>query len=221
VGNFSVTKISPGIFHVNFAKVGDLARTFLRFQEHYESPKFAGKVFTLKEFKAWYKKSRGKKRFTYYRDWDGFNIPASILVPFKDGSFDPLTEEESDFLQAVRDVPATGYIIGTAGNSEPSTLKHEIGHGFYLTNELYRLRVDDALGRIPKKQLSKIFAYLRELGYSEIVFMDEAHAYIMANLPYLVDDAGIRLTAELLDAHKTLCEIFDFYSAKGKIGQGR
>jgi hypothetical protein len=76
----------------------DLTSTFLRFQEHYESPFFKGKYFTLDEFKEWYIKTspNGKKsgKFTYYTDWGGFNIPSYILKPFYNGAFNPLSENE-------------------------------------------------------------------------------------------------------------------------------
>ena len=41
-----------------------LASAFLRFQEHYESPKFRGEIFSLEEFMDWYAVEVGN--FTYY-----------------------------------------------------------------------------------------------------------------------------------------------------------
>ncbi|MEK7106247.1 MAG: ABC transporter ATP-binding protein, partial [Patescibacteria group bacterium] len=58
-----------------------LASTFLRFQEHYESPKFRGQFFSLEEFMDWYAEEYGN--FTYYKDWTGFNIPSYILKSFR------------------------------------------------------------------------------------------------------------------------------------------
>jgi hypothetical protein len=89
-------KILPYNIHLLvFDNQYDLASTFLRFQEHYESPEFAGKVFTLDEYKNWYinHSPRASKDgvFTYYEDWNGFNIPSKILKPFYGGKFSPLS----------------------------------------------------------------------------------------------------------------------------------
>lgn len=73
-------EILPHIFHVNFSSQEELASTFLRFQEHFESPSFKGKIFSLDDYKRWYIKHspNGQKtgEFTYYSDWSGFNIPS-------------------------------------------------------------------------------------------------------------------------------------------------
>jgi len=42
-------RLLKDIFLLHFKSQHQMASTFLRFQEHYESPKFAGDIFTLKE----------------------------------------------------------------------------------------------------------------------------------------------------------------------------
>src|SRR3989344_6116167 len=74
-----------------------LAATFMRFQEHYESPYFRKKIFSVEEYMDWYARKRGN--FTYYKDWSGFNIPSWVLAPFYEGKFDPLLEKERVFLK--------------------------------------------------------------------------------------------------------------------------
>jgi hypothetical protein len=72
----------------------ELGNTFIRFQEFYESPNpnFLGKIFTLGMVRQWYSVKYGAD--TYHHDWTGFNFPSRILLPFKQGLFDPLTNEE-------------------------------------------------------------------------------------------------------------------------------
>ena len=53
----------------------------MRFQEHYESPEFTGTVFTVGAFRKWYAETYGA--FTYASDWSGFNIPGTVLEPFR------------------------------------------------------------------------------------------------------------------------------------------
>ncbi|HVY01919.1 MAG TPA: hypothetical protein VHA12_04110, partial [Candidatus Nanoarchaeia archaeon] len=96
-------EIYPNIFHIQFSTRLLLTSTFLRFQEHYESPKFRGKIFSLEEYKKWYisNSPKGKEtgKFTYYEDWSGFNIPGHVLEPFFQGKFDPLSLEEQHFIK--------------------------------------------------------------------------------------------------------------------------
>ena len=61
-----VVRVRKDIFHLKFNSQQELAETFLRFQEHYESPKYRGKVFTLGEFRKWYTDVHGS--FSYYQD---------------------------------------------------------------------------------------------------------------------------------------------------------
>ena len=63
------------IIHLKFKRKKDLTQTMLRFQEHFESPKFRNKFFSLEEFKAWYITTTPNNKFTYYSDWSGFNFP--------------------------------------------------------------------------------------------------------------------------------------------------
>lgn len=69
---FKLTEILKDVFHLNYLTQEQLASTFLRFQEHYESPEFRGKIFTLDEYKEWYMtnspNSIKKGIFTYYED---------------------------------------------------------------------------------------------------------------------------------------------------------
>src|SRR3990167_8171616 len=100
-------EIIKNIFHLNVDTQEELTTTFLRFQEHYESPEFKGKIFTLEEFKKWYilNSPNGKKtgRFTYYEDWAGFNIPSEVLEPFYEGKFNPLADYEQKFLDLFKE----------------------------------------------------------------------------------------------------------------------
>ena len=95
--------LTPHIHLLSFDTQHDLTSTFLRFQEHYESPRFKGEVFTLDEFQDWYIKNSPNGietgKFTYHTDWNGFNIPSHILKPFYEGKFDPLSFDEQAILE--------------------------------------------------------------------------------------------------------------------------
>jgi len=171
--------ITDRIISLVFETQEELASTFLRFQEYYENPEFKGKVFTLDEFKDWHITTRGE--FTYYKDWEGFNIPANALIPFYAGLFDELSDREEEFLDLLEgDIPSGKdfYIIGTLGN-DAETLKHEIAHGLFYTNPKYH---EEVLCIIADHDvfLPPFFNYLRR-NYASSSWIDELHAYLLTD----------------------------------------
>ena len=154
-----------------------LAATFLRFQEHYESPQFRKKIFTLEEFMDWYATERGN--FTYYGDWSGFNVPSWVLKPFFDGLFNPLSNKEQALLDVLKDVKDDYYVIGVSNEIgiQDALLKHEFLHGLFYTVPHYRSDVQETLRAL---DISKICSALgSKAGYAPEVFEDETHAYAL------------------------------------------
>lgn len=79
---YKLKEIYPKVFLVTMDNSYDLAMTFCRVQEFYESPykEIRGKYFTMAEFQRLYTMRRGSDCFTYPSDWAGFNIPSQILL---------------------------------------------------------------------------------------------------------------------------------------------
>ncbi|MBI2064715.1 MAG: ABC transporter ATP-binding protein [Candidatus Yanofskybacteria bacterium] len=181
-----------------------LTSTFLRFQEHYESPKFRGEIFSLEEFMDWYT-AENEGEFTYYEDWAGFNIPSSILQPFREGKFDPLSIKERRLLELLADMPEPFYLIGTYGSRiDLPTVKHELVHGLYYTVPDYR---EEVLRKLEKNQTESIAQALKKAGYHPSVWLDEANAYLMMGIEDLFED-GFRWSDELKNLQKDLQQIF-------------
>lgn len=179
--NIELSEVAPKVYLLTFDTQKDVTSTFLRFQEHYESPEFAGKVFTLDEYKEWYVKNspNGIKtgEFTYYSDWSGFNIPSTILQPFYEGKFHPLSEAEQRILDLFRDKEHPFYIIGVHKESKSfeKLLRHETAHGLFFTNPEYK---KEALYIISKYDTTEVRKdLLASGGYGENVLDDEVHAY--------------------------------------------
>ena len=169
-------EIENRIFVLEFDNQKEMASTFLRFQEHYESPKFAKKIFTHKEFKEWYKKENEGK-FTYHTDWRGFNIPSYILKKFYQGKFNPLTKNEKKLLSLFKEHKGEFYIVAHKGNPSGKSLilKHEIAHGLFYTNKNYRREI---MKIIKKYDLRKLRNGLLSLGdYNKNILDDEIQAY--------------------------------------------
>lgn len=166
------TKIADGIYLVRFPTQYELACTFLRVQEHYESSRFRNRVFTLEDYMDWYASEFGA--FTYFEDWSGFNVPSSAFEPFKDGQFDPLLKKEAKLLRQFRSTSGPFYVIGVASDSD---LKHELAHALFFTRPDYKRAV---LATMRDYDISGLEENLGRMGYHKHVLRDEAHAYLVA-----------------------------------------
>lgn len=155
----------------------ELALTFMRFQEFYESPNpnFKNKIFTVGQLRNWYSETYGAN--TYHRDWTGFNFPSYVLQPFKNGLFDPLTTEEYNLLNLFQYRQDSFYIIGA---QDQSTLRHELAHALYANDHKYKKAVDSLINRF-STNLSKSKQYILSKGYCKSVINDELQAYITDN----------------------------------------
>jgi len=202
------SEILKNIFLLEFETQLELASTFLRLQEYYESPQFKGKIFTLNEYKDWYTKEKGK--FSYYTDWGGFNIPSSIITSFTQGLFNPLSDKETNLINLFKEVPHPFYIIGIhkelESHHKDKYLKHETAHGLYYTNSKYREKVENILSQY---DLVDFKNWLKSTGgYHEEVLDDECHAYAIAGSSKL----DIKLPEEMIRAleniHKETLELY-------------
>ncbi len=190
-------QIANKVFLLVFENQFDITSTFLRFQEFYESPKFRGKVFTLEEFKKWYTSLKGT--FSYYTDWNGFNIPSHILQSFYSGDFDPLSDKEKKFLELFKEEKEKFYIIGVHRNIKDISklLNHEVAHGLFYTDAKYHKRV---LEIISKFDVGEVKNELRAKGgYSEEVLVDEVHAYALDSVQSLKTKIPMEMHGQLQD----------------------
>lgn len=195
------TRLADGIFLVRFETRYELASTFLRIQEHYESSRFRNRVFSLEEYMDWYAAEFGA--FTYYQDWSGFNVPSSAFDAFFDGKFDPLLEKEERLLRLFAREHTPYYVIGIADEID---LKHELAHALFHTRPGYRKAV---LAAMRDYDTSALRRRLARMGYHRSVLVDEAHAYLIA-------PAEVRLVSSrrLAPLRKTLRAIYRKYAAE-------
>jgi hypothetical protein len=167
-------RIARGIYLLRFDTQYELAATFLRVQEHYESPRFHGRIFSLEQYMDWYAAEHGN--FTYYQDWSGFNVPSTALEPFHEGRFDPLSEKEKRLLGLFKTAREPFYVIGVYGRAAKS-LTHELAHALFFTDADYRHAVREAMGDYDTRPLEK---QIRDAGYADHVIPDETQAYLVA-----------------------------------------
>jgi hypothetical protein len=168
-------KIAKSIYLLRFKTQYELAATFLRVQEHYESPRFHGRIFSLEQFMDWYAKRHGN--FTYYQDWAGFNVPSTALRPFYEGRFDPLSEKEKALLRLFKGLRRRFYVIGIYDSGAKGSFTHEVAHALFFIDDRYRKAVRKAMRRYDTSKLAKRIA---DAGYASHVIPDETQAYIIA-----------------------------------------
>lgn len=218
------------VLHVQIKEKYDLAMTFVRMQEWYESPKFHHKLFTLEEFMRWYSREYGKGAFTYPSDWSGFNVPSTAVMAILNGppkhrlNFpweSTLLAGELKLFNALESMgwleppdptstnadwdlwkaPVPFYLVGTHGAADPGDLPHEAAHGRFFVDEGYRKRVLEAIRR---HDTSALAAFLLKVGYSKWTLDDEIHAYTLTGLPATFKGPKMkRLTAELQEIEKS------------------
>lgn len=158
-----------------------LASTFMRVQEHYESPVFKGKTFTREEFLAWHGRVHGAEH-AYVDYWDGFNVPVEAFAPFRQGWFDPLSEDERRLVGLVEAAPEARYVIGAVEGDRQNTA-HEVVHGLYALDADYRADVDRTLAAV---ELGRAREVLRATGdYHEDVLDDEIVANALTGWDWL------------------------------------
>jgi hypothetical protein len=176
----------------------ELGQTFIRFQEHYEScnPDFKGKIFTLGQFKSWYSSRYGSD--TYHIDWMGFNFPSTVLQPFRQGLFDPLTAKEIELLSLLKYRHDNFYIVGA---NDGVVLKHELSHALYYNDTSYRNKINKLFQKYGK-EITKIKNYILDKGYHKDVLYDELQAYILdGDDEFIIQHAPKSLILSIVKLH--------------------
>ncbi len=199
----------PEIYLIESSSRQGLAGMFMRFQEYYESPKFKGQVFSIDDFAHWYASKYGS--FSYAKDWYGFNIPAKVLAPFKQGSFDPLTVQEQKLLEICKEVSDSSYIIGVTPGAEffKETVQHEFVHGVFYTNPEYRKEVEAC---IKDNNIKPINQGLHKMGYCNDVAIDETNAYILTEPDTMKKFVSVRNTRQLKQQLESIFKKYSGYS---------
>lgn len=187
---YNFYQLTPAIFLLEIDGNNDLAHTFLRAQEFYESgnDNFREKNFSLEDYKKWYCSQSATGEFSYGEDWRGFNIPSQVIDRCYEMNSER-TKEDLFFLSICEKAKKIAleshydnyYILGVR-KGDIKTLNHEIAHGLFSTNIEYKEMMTEAVKRVEIKTIQPLFDSLKEMGYGENVFIDEAQAYLSTGL---------------------------------------
>lgn len=177
----------PNLHVLKFDNRLSLGYGFCRLSEHFESPKFKNKIFTIKEFQEYYKKWRDQTNFSYCYDVDGFNIPDYVFDSFFNHKFDPLSQSEKNLLEIVQNFKKPFYVIGLMRKSREFDLilKHEVAHGLFYLNSDYKQKILQILSQIPPKVKKTLKLGFDEYQYHTDQFLDEIQAYGQDSMDFL------------------------------------
>lgn len=185
-----IKEIKSKVFHVIFDSQEELASAFLPFQEYYENIRFSGKPFTIEEFTCWYTSFFG--RFSYNKDYNGFNIPLDIIKKFKEvkklkklvNSHESSKKLFENLKKIEKKYGRRCYIIGTTSYVSKNILEHELRHARFFVDSFYRKEVLKIL-KVNNKHLIELKKHLKKMSYHPKVILDEVHAYILTEETFL------------------------------------
>ena len=195
--NHTLTRLHDGVYLLQIENSYDLAMSFCRIQEFYESPfeEIRGKNFTISELMRLYSMKFGDGMFTYPIDWAGFNVPCEAIwncyyeYQLKDpNDYDEFIKTIDDKIQ--NETSSKYYLIGSQPK-EKITIDHEVAHAFYYLDKKYKKEADNIVSLIHESSLKKIKNHLLSIGYNDKVFKDEVQAYLSNTPDYFVENAEL------------------------------
>ena len=206
---------------LEFPNQYELTSTMLRPQEYYESsfPQIRENVFTLETYMDLYAEEHGN--FTYYSDWNGFNIPSDVLCSFfsdYEHASCELSKKEKKLLHMINvaiddfdyEEDNRFYLIAyVKGNS--MVVEHEFAHSGYYLNPGYKNKQNENVKSLELSVKDQMIDILRRLGYCDNVIDDEIQAYLSTDTPeYFESRFGIN-RKEFEKVRKPFVETFEEY----------
>lgn len=179
-----IIKIHRSIYVAVCKTQRELAHTFMRFQEHHESPneEFRKRAFTRKEYAEWARKEQGE--FSYYSSYVGFSLPGRAINRFKKSRFEHISTNENLILEVCCDPNLlSGYLIGIVEHDPNNALYHELAHALYDFDPPYAQAVRCSLE--PEQWLVDCIVYLSKQNYDNSTIYDEINAYIINDMNIL------------------------------------
>lgn len=197
----SVKEVTDSVLHIQAKTQFDIASTFMRLQEFYESPfrEVRGKLFTHEDFinlYAYRKERKGDDEviFSYFEDWQGFNIPGNVfnrwVKRFKKAG---MWEKEQELIDLVYDKVNKRsnkfYVIGTFEyHDQGNVINHELSHAFFYLDKQYKSESTKLYRKLPKVVRYQMHEWLKSMGYDRTVYTDETVAYLSTDTMCDLDD---------------------------------
>lgn len=214
---YALKRVRPHIWHIEMDCRYELAMTFLRASEVYESlnPDFRDKFgWTLHDQMKWYSTADDSPRnspygtFSFANDWGGYNVPSDTLDALycSDPNFrnnnvvdwNDYDERMYGFLSEIRkEEKGQYYLIGTRTGIKDGTFGHEVAHGYFFTCEGYRSAMLTTIRKDANwRAVNLLKSAIKDLGYCDEVLEDEVQAYCSTGFPeafaYLIKNHDVQ-----------------------------
>jgi len=153
----------------------EIIHAFARIQEYYESKDFKDVIVdNLEEIIDSYKNIYD---IDYMNNWDGFNIPKTIVFDFVK-KCKVLNRHEKLLVRLLKSMNSVEYVIAYVTKKSDAIL-HEIAHSMYYHDSEYRDKVNSEIGKYNTKKIDKI---LSERGKHESVYLNEINAHAISGM---------------------------------------
>jgi hypothetical protein len=195
------------------------ARVFMRYQEFYESDSetFRGKGFKWYDYVKHYKEKTKNDYFSYHEDWAGYNIPCtsieSCIATIPDINFyDLIMFSIVDTIKSKTN-GNNFYLIGIdqSTGEDPSLIFHEMAHGLWFVNSVYRVKQSKNIERMNPSVRNNLSKKISGMGYGENVVDDEIQAYLSTGI-----GSNMTMIKNIKEAQIPFKETFDTYVSRIK-----
>lgn len=182
---YKISRLTSSIFVLQIKDHWDLAMTFMRCQEYYESgnKNFKGKNFDFWDYMKWYAVKHAKTdSFSYPRDWAAFNIPVKTIQECHNGITEYTPYDSVMFAVLLRishlvDGPLDNIYLVGVHDLQDENLLHELSHAIWHTVPEYSKQSKKLIKALPEFIVDAAKDHLICKGYAKSVVEDEITAY--------------------------------------------
>ena len=201
---FKLESVHDRVWHLSFDRQEDMALTFLRYQETYESPNDAFRTapFTIEQFKTWYAAEYGE--FSYVTDWSGFNIPTKVIADVRSrGIADP--DDRDRLMSSILTITGPdAYLVGSLGDI--GTVRHELLHALFFIEPGYAEACRKLYATESQYHRDMLECTLKQMGYAPHVYLDEIQATLANNELHHYTEVDMNMVHSLAEYFSDLAD---------------
>ena len=215
-----LTKIAPQILLFEGYNQKELALTFFRIQEFYESPLNGLKRQSFSVFDFLYQSMDVDGNIDYFSFWSGFNFPGHVVKDWWNTHSD-WTPFEQRLIRDIRlnvDTDEPFYVIGSL-EKDTETIDHEVAHALWFIDRDYQKEMSDLnqeLIMFHYDNWIEMEKHLLGIGYCDQVISDEIQAYMIESKESFLEEFDVNYN-EVESIRERYRTVFNNYKIKHNI----
>jgi hypothetical protein len=215
-----LTKLAPQILLFEGYTQKELALTFFRIQEYYESPLNGLRNQQFSVFDFLYESMDVDGSMNYFTFWAGFNFPGFVVKDWwnKHSDWTPFEQRLIRDIRLNVDTDEPFYVIG-ALEKDTETIDHEVAHALWFIDQDYQKEMSELNTELimwHSDNYEEMQNHLLSIGYSDVVMSDEIQAYMIESQESFLEEFDVNYS-EVEDIRKKYREVFEKYKNKHKI----